>query len=119
MVCLRSFTNSRKPASKMRSMLPDGRRELTIAWNSEFRSDPLQNVRSKSSALRRASRTTNALRKMNHHDMSDIASSSPITSFTTKLALPIRLINDRSWVTFTHPPVVLTGRLTLAFEHVA
>ena len=71
-VCLRSLTNSRKPASKMRSMLPAGRRELTIAWNSEFRSDPLQNVRSKSSALRRASRTTKALRKMNHQDMSDI-----------------------------------------------
>ncbi len=67
-----------------------GRRELTIAWNSEFRSEPLQKVRSKSSALRRVLRITKALRKMNHQEASDIASSSPSTSFTTKLALLIK-----------------------------
>ena len=103
-VCLRSFTNSRKPASNIRSMLAAGRRELTMDWNNELRSEPLQKVRSKSSDLRRVLRRTKALRKMYHQEISDIASNSPRTSLTTKLALAISVISDRSVVVLTPPP---------------
>src|SRR3990167_8328420 len=41
----------------------------------------------------------NSLRKIYHHDNSDTASNSPITSCTSTLALLMRCTNDKSCVT--------------------
>src|SRR5580692_11401087 len=86
--CARKRANSRKPNSKMLSM-PVALPRDSIARYSELRSPPDQKLFSKRSASRCARRTTMRLRKMIAHDISEAASSMPMTICTTRLACTI------------------------------
>jgi hypothetical protein len=89
----------------MRSSAPALWRSFTALWNSALRSPPLQKSRSNWSVLARASRMAKALRKIQYQDITDTPASSSITPLTRMLALAMRVIIDRSVVTFIFPPL--------------